>query len=173
VIRALQLATEVLPHFRANVLRGWVRTYGHYATAIGRSEAKEAIVVGKAMHLIGAACVMARVPVAPVHFVERADGEWRGIFESAASEHQHVLPAWDTLAVSSRVYSYTDQDFEKLGKVLNELIPKHFPPTWQSPKKVWLYLIHTKIEGQTTWLTRALSRYEEIIVEAKRARNPS
>ena len=168
---SLELAREVLPHFRANVLRGWVRTYGGYAAAIGRSPAKEAVVIGKAMHLIGAACVMARVPVAPIHFVERADGDWRGIFESAASESIHVLPEWDTLAVSSRIYRYTEADFAKIAKAIEQVIPKHFPAEFQSPRDVWHVLIHNKLKDGSTILERALVRYREIIEEARRARN--
>lgn len=168
---ALELACEVLPHFRANVLRGWVRTYGHYAAAIGRSPAKEAVVIGKAMHLIGAACVLAQVPVAPIHFVERADGEWRDIFESARSESIHVLPEWDTLAISSRVHHYSEGEFDKIARSLEVAVPKHIPPKLQSPQNVWRVLIYNKLEDETTIPERALVRYQEIIEEARRARS--
>src|SRR5205823_5201263 len=113
---ALQIAADVLPHFKENVLSGRAQTYGHYARAIGRNAARESPVIGKAMHVIGAACVMARVPAAPIHYVERADGEWRGIFESAASESIHVLPAWDTLAVSAGIHKYSEKDFATIAK---------------------------------------------------------
>src|SRR5438105_1258072 len=149
----LQLAAEVLPHFQENVLRGWPRTYGFYAHAIGRNQATEAMVIGKAMHAIGAACILTRVPVAPIHFVERADGEWRGVFESAWSESTHVLPAWNTLAVSARVHKYSEQDFSKIAKAI-QIIPKHFPSDWQSPQQLWNYLIYAKAEGDITWLQR-------------------
>ena len=114
---------------------------------------------------------MARVPVAPIHYVERADGEWRGIFERAASESFHVFPAWSTLAVSAHIHTYTEEDFRLIGKVLNELVPKYFSPEWQSPRKLWVHLIYTKAEGETTWLRRALTKYEQIIEPARKARS--
>jgi len=168
---ALELATAVLPNFKKNVLGGRRRTYGYYARFIGRDPAKESMVIGKAMHVIGAACIMARVPVAPIYFVERADGEWRGIFENAASESLHVRPFWTTLFVSSRIYKYTEDDFARVERLLNELIPRYFPAKWQTPHRIWTYLIYTKTQCGTTWLQRALAHYEEIITEAKR--NPT
>ncbi|MDH4449631.1 MAG: hypothetical protein QE265_03445 [Rhodoferax sp.] len=167
---ALSIAAEVLPHFRANVMSNWTYTYGHYAAAIGRSAAKEGVVIGKAMHVIGAACVMAKVPVAPIHYVERADGEWQGIFERAASESIHVRPHWPTLAVSSRVHRYTDEDFNLVSRLLNELIPRYFKPEWQTPANIWIYLIHTVAENDQTWLQRALASYEEVIAKARAVR---
>ena len=167
---ALTIAAEVLPHFRANVMRNWPRTYGHYAAAIGRSAAKEGVVIGKAMHVIGAACIMAKVPVAPSHYVERADGEWQGIFESAASKAIHVRPHWTTLAVSSRIHRYSDADFNLVSRLLNDLIPKHFSPEWQTPANIWIYLIHAIAENEQTWLQRALASYEEVIAKARVAR---
>ena len=166
---ALQLAAEVLPHFTANVLGQQVHTYGFYAHAIGRDAAKESMVIGKAMHVVGAACIIARVPVAPIHYVKRADGEWRGIFERAVGESIHVLPAWDTLAISARLYKYTEADFKSIAKLLHEGIPQCFPPSWQSPSQIWKYLIYTVAEGNATWLRRALVKYEAII-DAERHR---
>ena len=113
---------------------------------------------------------MAKIPVAPIHYVERADGEWRGIFEKAAGESVHVLPAWNILAVSSRVHRYTEGDFALIEKLLNELIPKHFPQQWQTPAKIWSYLIDAKPEGEATWIQRAVAAYEQIIANARQAR---
>ena len=78
---ARELAIQVLPYFAGYVLAGHVHPYGVYAKAIGRDPAKESMVIGKAMHAIGAVCVLAAIPVAPLYFIKRADGEWRGVFE--------------------------------------------------------------------------------------------
>lgn len=169
---ALQLATQLLPHLRRNVLAGHVRTYGYYAEAIGRDGSRDAIAMGRPLHLIGAACVLARVPVFPLHFVERADGEWRPIFESAASELVHVAPQWDLLAVSSRVYAYSGKDFDLLDKLLRDRIPRFVPEETQNPKRLWEWLIHSKFEGVPI-LERALKRYEEIVEHARQLRRPA
>jgi hypothetical protein len=64
---AREIAIEVMPHFAKHVLAGQVAPYGVYAAAIGRNAAKESMVIGKAMHIIGGVCVLARIPVAPLH----------------------------------------------------------------------------------------------------------
>src|SRR3989442_1056141 len=111
---AREIALEVLPHFKENVLAGRVLSYGVYAKAIGRDVATESMVVGQAMHAIGGMCAFAAIPVAPLHFVQRADEGWRGIFESDSSERIHVLPHYDLLYLAARVHTYTEDDFRKL-----------------------------------------------------------
>ena len=130
---ARELALEVLPHFRANVLARSVRTYGFYAKVIGRDAAKESMVIGKAMHAIGGTCAFIGIPVAPLYYVKRADGEWRGIFQSDSIERTHVLPHYDLLTVSARIYDYTEDDFRKIEKALRELFPKYLKPNQLSP----------------------------------------
>src|SRR6266581_811840 len=105
---AREIALEVLPHFRESVLAGRVLSYGVYAKAIGRDVATESIVIGHAMHAIGGMCAFAAIPVAPLHFVQRADGEWRGIFESDASERTEVLPHYDLLQLAARIHTYNE-----------------------------------------------------------------
>ncbi|HSV50735.1 MAG TPA: hypothetical protein VLJ57_01360 [Burkholderiaceae bacterium] len=172
---SLQIACEVLPHFEANALNGHTRTYGFYAQAIGRNPAKDAMAIGKAMHIIGAACIMAAVPVAPIHFVDRADGEWRGIFERSALERTYLLPHWDVLVVSSRAHKYTSDEFRTMAILLNDRVPTVFPEDMQTPDKIWQILIPMRdhrANGERTLLQTALIRYEQIIAEAK-ARRPA
>ena len=122
---AREIALEVFPHFKENVLAGRVLSYGVYAKAIGRDVATESMVVGQAMHAIGGMCAFAAIPVAPLHFVQRADGEWRGIFESDSSERTHVLPHYDVLYSAARIHTYTEDDFRKLEKGLRDVLPKY------------------------------------------------
>lgn len=167
---SLELAQAVMPQFRASVLRGEVRTYGSYARAIGRNEAKESMVVGMAMHAIGAACILTLVPVAPIHYVARADQGWRGIFESAYAEKTKVLPAWNVLAVSARVHSYNEAEFDQVELAIREVIPEFFPKQFQSPRELWRVIAYSKIEGEKTFLDRALAAYTLRIEDARAKR---
>lgn len=167
---SLQLAAQILPHLRANVLAGHVRTYGHYAEAIGRDGAREGVAMGGPMHIIGAACAMARIPIIPLHYVERADREYRQIFESSASESIHVAPQWDLLMVSARVYRYEPGDFDKLETLVLDRFERFVAPEWQTPQRLWQFLIHHKMDGGLTVLERALRRYEEIVAAERRRR---
>jgi len=167
---AREIAVEVLPHFAKSVLAGDVHSYGFYAKAIGRDPAKESMVIGKAMHMIGALCAFTAVPVAPLYFVERADAEWRGVFESDAAERIHVLPHCDLLYVTAREFKYSRPDFERMEKGLKEVLPKHFSPNALSPHKIWHMVIYTKLKDGTTVLERALARYREILEQARVAK---
>ncbi len=166
-----EIALSVLPHFAANVIARRIRTYGHYASAIGRDPATEGVVIGHAMHAIGAACILCRVPLAPLHFVERADGNWRGVFESNPTESIHVLPHYDVLYVAAREYGYSETDFQKVEKALREVIPKHFPSDFSSPHDLWLFSIHKKLNDGSTFFERALQHYKSIISDIKQTRN--
>jgi hypothetical protein len=162
---AREIAIEVLPHFSKNVLAGIVLPYGVYAHHIGRDPAKESMVIGQAMHAIGAVCVLTQRPVAPLHFVERADGAWRGVFESNPEEGIYVLPHYELLLVTARIYKYTQKDFDVIGRALREWVPKHLPPELQSPHDIWRLAIYTKRKDKDnkTPLDLALARYRELM----------
>ena len=164
---AIQLALDVLPHFRTAVLKRHVYTYGHYASAIGRDSATESMVVGKAMHAIGAACVLGAVPLAPLHFVERADGEWRGVFEADASESIHVLPEYNLLYVTARDHHYSERDFERIHRALAVAFPKHLKPDQLSPHDLWHIVIHAKLKDGSTILQQALIKYRELAAQQR------
>jgi hypothetical protein len=170
---ARELAIEVLPHFAKNVIARHVHSYGVYAKAIGRDPAKESMVIGQAMHAIGAVCVLAAIPVAPLYFIKRADGEWRGVFESDSSEREHVLPHYDLLYVTAREFKYSDSDFGRVEKGLREVLPKYLRPDQLSPHDVWHWAIRTKLKDGATPFERALARYREIFAIAKAAKGGS
>jgi len=167
---AREVALEVLPHFRKAVLAGHVYTYGHYAAAIGRDSATESMVIGQAMHAIGAACVVCLVPVAPLFFVERSDGGWKGVFEADPSEFTHVLPHYDLLYVTAREYACKSRDFERLEHALRVVLPKHLGPGQLSPHDIWHVVLCVKGKDGTTIFERALSKYRELCAEAQSAR---
>lgn len=163
---AREIALEVLPHFADAVLSRRVLTYGHYAKAIGRSPQKEAIAIGKAMHVIGGICVYGRIPVAPLFFVQRADGEWRGVFEEDPLEAERVLPHYNTLYVSAREYQYSEDDFRRIRRGLAEVVPNKW-----SPHFVWHFAVVNKPKGsQETYFQHALKSYVESIEKAKAER---
>lgn len=100
-----ETAAEILPHFATAVLARKQHTYGHYARLIGRNPAKESMIVGPAMHLIGALCIISQVPVAPLYWVKRSDGEEKQVFTSDPIEVEHVLPYRNMMYVVSREYT--------------------------------------------------------------------
>jgi hypothetical protein len=163
---AREIALEVLPHFKENILAGRVLTYGVYARAIGRKPSKDAMAIGKAMHIIGATCVLARIPIAPLHYVSRADHEWRGIFESDSIEQRYVLPHYDLLLVTARVYRYTEEDFRRIEKGLREVIPRYIPRHLSSPHQVWHIVALNKLDDGRSILDVALEAYREILAGA-------
>lgn len=167
--KSLDLAIQVLPHLSANARRGqtWQQTYGYYASTVGLDPVKNGMAIGMAMHVIGAGCIFAKVPVAPIHYVERADGEWQGIFESSYSEKTKVLPYWNVLATSARIHIYTEEDFERVRIALSSVLPKHLP-SLNSPRKLWHFIAVKEVLPGITWLQRAVSSYEEVIAGRKR-----
>ncbi len=106
-------------------------TYGQYASAIGRDPAKYGLAVGKAMHAIGAICIIRQVPVAPLFWVRREDGGHRGIFESDAQERKYILDSNDigTMYVVSREYHYTNEEFTGLEAALRKSLTFGNPTT--------------------------------------------
>ncbi len=125
------------------------------------------------MHAIGAVCVLTTIPIAPLYFIRRADGEWRGVFASDASETVHVLPHYDLLYVTARVFKYSENDFARVEKGLKEILPKHFRSDQLSPHDIWHWAIYTKLKDGSTPFERALAKYREIFENAKVARNGS
>lgn len=164
---AREIASAVLPHFIENVFAGRQWTYGNYAYSIGRDVAKEAIIIGQAMHLIGALCVFRQVPIAPLYYVKRGDGETRQIFASDITESLHVLPHFDTLYIAAREYKYSEADLDGVSKGLNKVLLKKAPPDW-SPHHLWHLAIWKCPKGsQETYFQRALKKYEGILHELR------
>jgi hypothetical protein len=141
------------------VLARRVLTYSYYAKAIGRSPAKDAMAIGKAMHVIGGMCVYARVPIAPLFFVQRADGGWRGVFEEDALESTRVLPHYDLLYVAAREHAYVEEEFTRISRGLAEVVPDDW-----SPHFVWHFAVVNKPKGsELTFFEIALERYRQIV----------
>lgn len=168
---ARELAIEVLPLFARNVIAGHVHPYGVYAAAIGRDAARESMVIGKAMHAIGGVCVLAGIPVAPLYFIKRADGEWRGVFESDPIERECVLPHYDLLYVTAREFKYSESDFARVEKGLREVLPKHMRPDQLSPHAIWRWAIHAKLKDGSTPFERAIAKYRELFEAIKATKN--
>jgi hypothetical protein len=146
----LALANEILPLFRANTLRGLTRTCGYYAFGSGRVTDD----VGHALHLIGAACVLARVPVAPIRFVEHVEDEWRGIFAIAAADSIHA-GAWPLMCAASRLHTYSESDFEQMAGVLRTQL-KACAQAGPTPLGLWRIVVDHAF-------AQAAQRYEQII----------
>ncbi len=164
---AREVALEVLPYFAKNVLAKQQRTYGYYAASIGRDSAKEGMVIGKAMHAIGAACVFTFVPVAPLFYVERADGEWRGVFEEDDLERERVLPHYDVMLVTAREHVYTEKDFSRVERALRQVLPKYLKPTQLSPHDLWHVALLNKFKDGDTFFERALGTYQQELKQMK------
>jgi len=166
---AREIGLEVLPHFKENVLAGRVLPYGYYAKATGRDIATESMAIGQAMHAIGGMCAFTGIPVAPLHFVRRADGEWRGIFEADVEEKIHVWPHYDLLCLAAKCYAYTEDDFRKIDKGLREVLPRHLRPDQLSPHDIWHLAIHSRLKDSTPF-QRSLERYRQIVETFRAAR---
>ena len=168
-----ELALQLLPVFAENVVaRHSPKSYGFYAKAIGRDPAKEAISIGPAMHAIGAVCVIQQLPVAPLCWVTREQGEPRQVFASDALESHHILNLgrFDTMFVVAREYKYTMAEFEKLQKAMEKVLTGKAPPDW-TPHVLWRMAIVKKPKGEDqTFLERAMSRYEKLFAEFKAER---
>jgi hypothetical protein len=130
----LPLAHEILPLFRANSLRGLTRTCGYYAFRSGRDPKA----VGYALHLIGAACVLARAPVAPIRFVEQLEEEWRGIFSIAAADSVHA-EAWPAVCAASRLHAYSESDFNHVASVFPQV--SVYAQAGETPLGLWRVVV--------------------------------
>jgi hypothetical protein len=162
---AREIALEILPHFAENVLARQVFSYGVYAYAVGRDVANGSIAMGPAMHAIGAVCVFARIPVAPLYFVKRSNSQSAQVFTNDPLESQRVLQHYSTLFVAAREYHYSRRDFERLESALRKI-----PKDW-SPHLMWHVAIATNPSGyDETFFQRALVVYKEIIGNARKSR---
>jgi len=167
---AREIALELLPSFTANVLKKSVCSYGWYAAKIDRNPSKESMVVGMGMHAIGAACVFAKVPIAPLHYVKRDDDGWRGVFERDPVENVHVLPHYNLLYVTAREHNYTAAKMAKLDRALRDVLPRILPEDYLSPHQLWQFTIYYNLKsGGTPWL-EALAHYNKLM-ETLRVRN--
>lgn len=165
-----ELALQLLPTFAENVVaRHSPKSYGFYAKTIGRNPAKEAISIGPAMHAIGAVCVIQQLPVAPLYWVTREQGEPRQVFASDALESHHILTLgrFETMFVVAREYKYTTAEFERLRKAMEKVFIGNAQPNW-TPHFLWRMAIVEKPIGEDrTFLERAMSRYEKLRAELK------
>jgi len=160
--KAQDIAAELLPHFKRNVLDRRVCTYGSYAAQVGRDPATNGLAIGQAMHAIGAVCVLRLLPIAPHFFVEATNGNQRQVFESNDLEAALVLPHFDLLYVVARDYTYTVQDLDGLENGLKK--------GWidgrldKSLHALWKTILCSRPEGSArTRFEMALDRYREII----------
>lgn len=168
-----ELALQLLPAFAENVVaRHPPRTYGFYAKLIGRDPATEAISIGPAMHAIGAVCVIQQLPVAPLYWVTREEGEPRQVFASDTLESHHILDLgrFDTMFVVAREYRYSMAEFERLQKAMEKVLTGKAPASW-TPHFLWHMAIVKKPKGEShTFLERAMSRYEMLFAKLKEER---
>lgn len=169
-----ELALQLLPDFSNNVENRVRRSYGYYAKIVGRDPAKEAILIGSAMHTIGAICVIQKLPVAPLYWVERAKGEPRQIFASDPIESANIIDCgrFDTMFVVAREYHYSTEEFKRLGNALERVLVGKAPPNWTA-HHLWHMVIEKKPKGEDlTFLERAMSKYEMLYADMKAGRNP-
>jgi hypothetical protein len=168
---AHEIALQVLPWFAENVVaRNPPLSYGYYAGKIGRDPAKEAIIVGHAMHAIGAVCVIRQLPVAPLHYAKRMDGEARQVFASNKLEADYVLRHVGKMRIVAREYHFTAEEFEGLAGVMRKVLTGKAPASW-TPHVLWEMVIKERPKNSDqTYLQRALSHYDKLWAEMKDSR---
>ena len=167
---AKEIAVSVMPHFIDAVLTRRPRTYGYFARKIGRDPGKEAIIIGPAMHLIGAFCVFRQIPVAPLYYVTRDDGEEQDVFRNDSLEARHVLPHKNMMYVVAREYIYAKDELVTLAERLEKLMIDHAPKEW-TPHVMWhLAVTNRPKNSQQTYWERALSRYTDQFAELRAGR---
>jgi hypothetical protein len=160
---SVEMALKVLPYFTNAVLKRQVYSYGYFATCIGRNSSTDSVALGPVFHAIGAACVVNQVPVAPLYFVEREDGEERNIFESDGMECLNVLPHYDLLYVSAREYIYQPVEFERITSWLSRPSVSKL-----TPHDIWHRAIKWKPNNsEKTYFESALDKYRSFIEENK------
>ena len=172
---AYEIAGDLLRVFGENVLtRRPPRTYGQYATALGKSPRSYGLAVGQAMHAIGAVCVVQKVPVAPLFWVKRADNQDRAIFESDPTEFLYVVASgdYDTMYVVAREYIYKQEEFDRMESTLKKMLAKGSLNSW-SPHAVWHETFRKKPKDcEQTYYERAMSHYRELFAQIKASRPP-
>ena len=160
---ARELALELLPHLKKKITAKEVRTYAFYAHAIGRDPAKESVVVGPAMHAIGAACVFAGVPVAPLWYVERQDKQIPLVFCEDALENARIAEHLPLLRQSARIHDYTSDEFDRIEHGLRNIISSEW-----SPHRMWHVAIVWEVpDVGMTYFERALAVYLQIVENAR------
>lgn len=165
--KATEIAIQLLPVFTEQILKKQPMSYGYYANQIGRDPAKESIVIGQAMHAIGAVCVIQKLPIVTLYFVKRADGEARQIFSSNAIEAENVLPHFNILYVVAREYNYSKEELEKLFEKMKKVFSGNLAPDW-SAHDLWKLAINKKPKDcEASYFQRALKHYEELFSNLK------
>lgn len=160
--KAQEIAVEVFPHFRRNVLARSIHAYGWYAAQVGRDPAREAIVVGQVMHAIGAVCVLCTVPIAPLHYVKAESGTPRKVFEANGLEAAFVLPHYDLLYVVAREHRYTEEQLDMVERTLRRWTESE-KLCDTSPHELWsMALRRTPKGGSTTYFDLALHHYRRL-----------
>ena len=167
---AHEIAANLLSVFGQNVVaRRPPMTYGQYATAIDKAPAEYGLAVGKAMHAIGALCVLRQLPVAPLYWVRNANDEPRGIFESDPLERHYIVESKDIdiMYVVAREYTYSAEEFTGLEEALRKSLANGHVSGW-SPHEIWhlTFSKHPK-ESPTTYYERAMARYRGLFVQIK------
>lgn len=167
---AQEIALDVLRSFGPNVVsRGSPMTYGQYAASIGRNPADYGLAVGMAMHAIGALCIIRQVPVAPLFWVQSANGEAQSIFETDPIERRHIIDTKDidTMYVVAREYRYSISEFEGIEAALRKSLASGKVTKW-SPHQLW-HLTFQKApkDSAVTYYQRAMNRYHELFIQIK------
>ena len=167
---AHEIAANILRAFSENiVLRRSPWSYGQYAQAIGKNSSEYGLAIGKAMHAIGALCVVRQIPVAPLYWVRRADNGYRGIFENDQLERQYIIESGDidVMYVVSREYIYQPDELDKLSKALDKSLSKGHVQNW-SPHDLWhLTFQNRPKDSDFTFYERAMIRYRRLYEEIK------
>lgn len=167
---AHEIALELLHAFGANVVaRRRPSTYGQYASSIGRAPEKYGLAIGKAMHGIGALCVVRQLPVAPLYWVQRADKERRAVFESDPLESQYIIESGDidVMYVVAREYLYSEDEFLGLENALRKSLENGRLSAW-SPHALWHLTFVKKPKGsELTYYQRAMAHYRELFEKIK------
>jgi hypothetical protein len=170
---AFEIAFDVLSAFGQNVVaRKPPLSYGSYARLIGRAPSKDGLAIGKAMHAIGAICVVRALPVAPLHWVKREGNGERHVFESDPLERHYILEQshYDTMFVVAREYRYSEQDFDGIEKALRVALASENPRKW-SPHKLWHRTFVTRPkDSELTYFELAMRRYEKLLAEFRAER---
>lgn len=170
---AHEIAADVLRTFGPNVVaRRSPLTYGQYASAIGRNPAEYGLAVGKAMHAIGALCVVRQLPVAPLFWVRNSNDEPRGIFESDPLEHRYIVESKDidTMYVVAREYSYSTEEFSGLEDALRKSLSAGHVSGW-SPHELWHLTFSKRPKASSvTYYERAMARYRDLFARIKAAK---
>lgn len=163
-------ANLVFPSFARAVLElNSPMTYGFFANQTDLNSATDSKVLGQVMHLIGACCMLIKIPIAPLYFVRREDNKETNIFLSNDLERIQVAPHEPMLRVLAREHSYTVTEIEKLKSVLQKA-EHNRPFSEKSPHEFLEFAIKQKKEGShiTLWQEALIVYQEEYAALQKR-----